>query len=72
MQASSVKTAFGERSLSKAPSSRQTIHALRKTFRETGSVYDAEESGRPVSVGRWQTPERHYKELIGVKLLMGT
>ena len=55
--APSVQTAFGERFPAKVLPSRQTIHALKKKFRETGSVHDAKKSGRPVSIRSQQNRE---------------
>ena len=48
--APSIQTAFAERFPGKVPPSRQAIHALKKKFRETGSVHDAKKSGQSVSV----------------------
>lgn len=52
-----VQTTFVEKFPGKVPPSRQAIHALKKKFRETGSVHDAKKSGRPVSVRSPQNKE---------------
>ena len=55
--APSVWTEFAERFPGRVPPSRQAIYALKKKFRDTGSVHDAKKSGGPVSVRSLQNRE---------------